>query len=79
VKKGKNSFRRLEASALLHPSRNRYGLILDQNLDLTRAAVLLKYEPYTDLKVQEQRFELILPPLCAKWDIHPVRLTQTCG
>ena len=25
--------------------------------------------PYTDLKVQVQRFELILLPLCAKWDI----------
>jgi hypothetical protein len=32
-----------------------------------------------DLKVQVQRFELILLPLCAKWDIHPVRLTLTCG
>jgi hypothetical protein len=31
--------------------------------------------PYTDLKVQVQHFELILLPLCAKWDIHPVRLT----
>jgi hypothetical protein len=35
--------------------------------------------PYTDLKVQVQRFEHILLPLCIKWDIHPVRLTLTCG
>jgi hypothetical protein len=34
---------------------------------------------YTDLKVQVQRFKLILLPLCAKWDIHPARLTLTCG
>jgi hypothetical protein len=31
------------------------------------------------LKVQVQRFELNLFPLCAKCDIHPVRLTLTCG
>jgi hypothetical protein len=31
------------------------------------------------LKVQVQRFKLILLPLCAKWDIHPVWLTLTCG
>jgi hypothetical protein len=29
--------------------------------------------------LQVQHFKLILLPLCAIWDIHPVRLTPTCG
>jgi hypothetical protein len=31
------------------------------------------------LKSAVQCFELILLPLCTKWDMHPVMLTPTCG
>ena len=31
------------------------------------------------LRVLVQHFELTLLPLCAKWDIHPVRQTLICG
>ncbi len=45
--------------------------------DAGRSAIIVHalYRP----KVQVQHFKLILLPLCAKWDIHPVRLTLTCG
>jgi hypothetical protein len=57
-----------------------WTIFLDLNLDImTQAKVLSLCVPCMDLTVQVQHFELILLPLCAKWDIHPVRLTPTCG
>jgi hypothetical protein len=45
--------------------------------DASRSAIIL--HALYGLKSAGAVFELILLPLCATWDIHPVRLTPTCG
>jgi hypothetical protein len=45
--------------------------------DAGRSAIIVR--ALYGLKSAGAAFELVFLPLCTKWDIHPVRLTLTCG